>query len=299
MKIIGTFTVVVIASIPFLPSAQARGYGGGGGRSFSGGGRSFSSAPHFSAPAAQYSGGSRSYSGGGSRYYAPAARSYSGATYRNRGYAGSGSRRAVNRTTALNPRYYSASGSRFAGNRRTNLSGRDYSTGRVTANRTGALRSHGFNRQERVIARHGGNWQRNWDRSHDHYWHGHRCHWHNNSWIVFGGFYPWYGYYPYGYPYYYDDGYYGGGYYGDTSYDERYASNEYAPSSSGDQPAEETGSRVSDVQSALSRAGYYDGPVDGVLGPATRKAVRNYQRDHGLETTGAINRAVIEALQLR
>jgi hypothetical protein len=287
MKMIGTFGLVVIASIPCLQSAHARGYGGG---------RSFSSAPHFSAPSAHYSGGgSRNFSPSRS-YYAPGPRYSSGATYRNRGYAGAGTRRAVNRTSALNPRYYSTPGSRSAGNRRANLSSRDYSTARLAANRTGALRSSGFNGQGRVVARHGNNWHRNWDRSRDHYWNGHRCHWHNNSWIIFDtGFYPWgWGYYPYGSPYYYDDGYYG-----DAVYDERYAANEYAPAQSNDSSAHEAGSRVSDVQSALARAGYYDGAIDGVLGPGTRKALRNYQRDHGLEVTGGINRALTDALQLR
>src|SRR5437868_5201308 len=122
MKIIGTFGLVVIASIPFQQSAQARGYGGG---------RSFSSAPHFSAPSAHYSGGgSRNFSPSRSNY-APGPRYSSGAHYRNRGYAGAGTRRAVNRTTALNPRYYSNPASRFAGNRRANLSSRDYSTARL------------------------------------------------------------------------------------------------------------------------------------------------------------------------
>jgi hypothetical protein len=282
MKIIGTFSLVVIASIPFVPSTQARGYGGG---------RSFSSAPHFSAP--HFSGGSRNFSASRSQYSAPAARYSSGTAYRNRSYVRPGTRHAINRTTALNPRYYSTSGPRFSGSRRANLTPRNYSTGRVAANRTGAFRPNGFKQQERVVARYGNNWHRNWDRSRDHNWHGHRCHWHNNSWIIFDtGFYPWgWGYYPSSY--YYDDGYYG-----DAYYDDRYAANEYASAPS-DPSNYETGSRVNDVQSALSRAGYYDGPIDGTLGPATRKALRNYQRDHGLEVTGGINRAVTDALQLR
>jgi peptidoglycan hydrolase-like protein with peptidoglycan-binding domain len=56
---------------------------------------------------------------------------------------------------------------------------------------------------------------------------------------------------------------------------------------------------VSDVQSALAREGYYDGPIDGKLGDATRRALRKYQRDHNLDVTGAINRPLIEALRLR
>ncbi|HEX8076207.1 MAG TPA: peptidoglycan-binding protein, partial [Chthoniobacterales bacterium] len=59
------------------------------------------------------------------------------------------------------------------------------------------------------------------------------------------------------------------------------------------------GARVNEVQSALAREGYYDGPIDGRLNSATRKALRKYQRDHGLDATGNIDRAVIEALRLR
>ena len=65
------------------------------------------------------------------------------------------------------------------------------------------------------------------------------------------------------------------------------------------QPEYDAGSQVSNVQSALAREGYYDGAIDGRLGPATQKALRRYQRDHGLPVTGGISRAVIEALQLR
>ena len=39
-------------------------------------------------------------------------------------------------------------------------------------------------------------------------------------------------------------------------------------------------SRVSELQQRLSRAGYYHGSVDGVLGPQTRRAIRAYEQDH-------------------
>ena len=39
-------------------------------------------------------------------------------------------------------------------------------------------------------------------------------------------------------------------------------------------------SRVSELQRRLSRAGYYRGSVDGVLGPQTRRAIRAYEQDH-------------------
>ena len=40
-------------------------------------------------------------------------------------------------------------------------------------------------------------------------------------------------------------------------------------------------SRVAELQRRLSRAGYYRGSIDGVLGPQTRRAIRNYEREHG------------------
>ena len=44
-----------------------------------------------------------------------------------------------------------------------------------------------------------------------------------------------------------------------------------------------------DVQEQLARAGYYDGPIDGVLGPMTREAIAAYQADNGLAVTSAID----------
>ena len=63
-----------------------------------------------------------------------------------------------------------------------------------------------------------------------------------------------------GYPYGYYGGYnYGSGYgYGDSS-----------------------GSRVAELQNRLASAGYYHGAIDGIMGPATRRAIRAYERDQG------------------
>ena len=164
-------------------------------------------------------------------------------------------------------------------------------------NRTAALRSQALNTSNsRVVARYGSNWHRNWDRSRDHFWHGHRCHFHNNVWVIFDlGFYPYgygYGYYPYGgaYPYY-DNGYYDDSYYPSSEYSQEPYARNY-DSSNAD-------SSVSQVQSALAREGYYRGAIDGNLGPATRSALRRYQRDHGLDATGQLDGPVIEALGLR
>jgi hypothetical protein len=53
---------------------------------------------------------------------------------------------------------------------------------------------------------------------------------------------------------------------------------------------------VANVQSALQQQGYYQGDVDGLLGPLTRAAVATYQRDHGLYVTSAIDRPTLESL---
>jgi hypothetical protein len=53
---------------------------------------------------------------------------------------------------------------------------------------------------------------------------------------------------------------------------------------------------VANVQAALQELGYYHGPIDGVLGAATSEAIANYQRDHGLYMTSAIDEPTLAAL---
>jgi hypothetical protein len=36
-----------------------------------------------------------------------------------------------------------------------------------------------------------------------------------------------------------------------------------------------------ELQRRLSRAGYYHGAIDGIMGPQTRRAIQAYERDHG------------------
>jgi len=50
--------------------------------------------------------------------------------------------------------------------------------------------------------------------------------------------------------------------------------------------------RVAEMQSNLARLGYDPGPVDGLFGPQTSAAIREYQRDHGLEPDGRLTRDV-------
>lgn len=50
------------------------------------------------------------------------------------------------------------------------------------------------------------------------------------------------------------------------------------------------------AQRALADAGYDPGPVDGVMGPRTRRAVRAWQRDHGLEPDGEVTPEFLQRL---
>ena len=52
------------------------------------------------------------------------------------------------------------------------------------------------------------------------------------------------------------------------------------------------------VQEQLARAGYYDGPIDGLLGPMTREAIAAYQADNGLSVTSAIDEPTLATLGL-
>ena len=155
----------------------------------------------------------------------------------------------------------------------------------------------------------GGNWNgrnwsgRNWNGRNWNNWNGNWRHHHGHNDVVFiGDFgFPWWwgwgSYYPWGYPYGYygyGDGYgygggYGGGYgyggygyggYGDGGYGYNYGQRQPRYDGSG------TRSRVAELQRRLARAGYYNGSVDGVMGPQTRRAIRAYERDHGYADAG-------------
>jgi murein L,D-transpeptidase YcbB/YkuD len=41
-----------------------------------------------------------------------------------------------------------------------------------------------------------------------------------------------------------------------------------------------------DIQSALTNAGYYKGPVDGKLGSKTKQAIKDFQKANGLKADG-------------
>ena len=45
-----------------------------------------------------------------------------------------------------------------------------------------------------------------------------------------------------------------------------------------------------EVQHALKSSGFYQGPVDGKMGPQTREAIREFQRINGLKVDGVVGR---------
>lgn len=55
---------------------------------------------------------------------------------------------------------------------------------------------------------------------------------------------------------------------------------------------------IANVQTALQNAGYFYGPITGSLSVDTRAAIANFQRDYGLQITGAIDEDTVEALGL-
>jgi hypothetical protein len=94
--------------------------------------------------------------------------------------------------------------------------------------------------------------------------------------------------------YYYQDG---GYWYPAYGYDPSYNSYRYDRPiySYNNLPPDEV---VTDVQQALQDQGYYRGAVDGSLGPRTRSAIANFQRDHGLAVTAGIDEPTLATLGL-
>jgi hypothetical protein len=112
--------------------------------------------------------------------------------------------------------------------------------------------------------------------------------------------YPYVSSYPYSYPSYYDYGHSGPGeqflempldYPDSPSASGSYSGRSFYPGQGADSP-----DSLRQVQSTLEREGYYSGPVDGVLGPQTREAIENYQRDHRLTVTGKVTSAMLNRM---
>lgn len=54
---------------------------------------------------------------------------------------------------------------------------------------------------------------------------------------------------------------------------------------------------LADIQALLRHKGFYGGEVDGLMGPMSTNAIRNWQRKAGIEETGAPSEAVLESLK--
>ena len=142
-----------------------------------------------------------------------------------------------------------------------------------------------------IFERHDGNWHRDWDRRHAHYWNGHWWCYDGGTWIgLDAGYSPW-DYYPYSaydyYPYDYYPGYYAG-------VEPTYSND--GVSATADQQADPT---VSAVQSRLAKLGYYHGVVDGLFGPDTRAALTRYQIDHRLSVTASLTTDTLQSLGIQ
>lgn len=112
-----------------------------------------------------------------------------------------------------------------------------------------------------------------------------------------GGFgYPFYFGYPYwGYPYYGYPPAYGYGYPVNASYSydpQGVYQGRLANGSRGG-----NGSVAAQVQQQLAAGGYYDGEIDGIIGEATRRAIRKYERDNNLPVDGQIDDQLLATMR--
>ncbi|GGB50705.1 peptidoglycan-binding protein [Roseibium aquae] len=64
-------------------------------------------------------------------------------------------------------------------------------------------------------------------------------------------------------------------------------------------PVHEISTLVLDIQTALRSQGLYEGPLDGMKGPATERAIRNYQRIIGQVETGDPSEALLAIMTLQ
>lgn len=120
----------------------------------------------------------------------------------------------------------------------------------------------------------------------------------HHSTFVFGSSFYGFGY---GSPYYYGYGYpysYGYGYPYGYGYGAPYGYGGYGTVSNGRvvQQQQRRLSTEAAVQSALASEGYYRGRIDGVIGTGSRSAIRAYQRQNGLPSTGRIDNSLLESL---
>jgi len=52
------------------------------------------------------------------------------------------------------------------------------------------------------------------------------------------------------------------------------------------------------IQRALKNANFYDGPIDGVLGRKTKRAIKEFQKSAGLKADGVVGKETAEKLSV-
>jgi Putative peptidoglycan binding domain len=266
--------LVSVTFVAFGPATWAAEHGGGGGgfggggshgggfggAGFHGGGfRSGGFGGGVGFSRARFSGGVPHFAGAGPRFS-----SFGHPSYRQPVYSGRASRSvapSVRATTAV-----SRPQNRFSS--------------------SGTVAQRGLNgRTDHIAERHDANWHRDWDRRHAHFFHNRFFVFDDGLWFgLDDGFYPW-DYLPY-----YGDDYYPYDYYAE---DQPYDNTD--PVYNGVPAADPT---IEATQERLAQLGYYNGPVDGVFGPATRDAVANYQIANQLNVTGSLSPDTLQSLGL-
>jgi hypothetical protein len=105
--------------------------------------------------------------------------------------------------------------------------------------------------------------------------------------------------YPFGYPYGWGFNI-GRPFYGTAAdyYFNGYYYPRYAYYDSGYRSTRSGGSIVAQVQQELAAAGYYHGPIDGVIGNGTRRAIRAYERANGLPVDGRLDTQLLRTMGL-
>src|ERR1700680_1134870 len=307
MKKLTLLSLIGITSIAFTQPGWAAGHGGGGG-GFHGGG--------FGGGGFHGGGG---FQGGGGRFgrggFGAPHMSFGGPVDRGRG-AGFG----VPRTSGGVPRFATraanvhsfgpsrplvrqSSGGRTTrgltkvarGNRTGNTSGRatpalnrpnNRGTNPSTARLSQTSAHRGLNgRTDHITERHEANWHSDWDRRHAHFDHGRFFVFDDGFWYgLDDGFFPW-DYLPY-----YADDYYPYDYYADVQ------PNDNTEPVYNSVPVADT--TVQAVQTQLTQLGYYNGPVDGIFGAATRDALAKYQIAQHLSVTGSLSPDTLQSLGL-
>ena len=281
MKAKIVFSLASLLLVGLSDPAWARGGGGFGGGGFGGGGHFGGGGGGGRPGGGGFHSGARGFSGGRPAYFYSRGMGFAGG---RPGPAGRGLGFASSRAgQARSPIQQSHSLAR------STRSGRGI-TNSATHSAQPTQRATLNGRTDHISERHNAaNWHSNWDRRHSHFFHNRFFVFDDGFWFGLDpGFFPW-DYYPY-YAYdYYPYDYYPG-YYADVEpqyYDEGVYS---------DTPVQDP--TVSAVQTDLTQKGYFNGPIDGIYGPATRDAVARYQIAKGLSVTGSLSGDTLQSLGL-